>query len=92
MRLIGSRAIEYAVAHGLKLNKYSDPIEDARTGLSPEEATIIAEEDPRLIWVDSADDLSVGVSYYHSEDDCEYMACSCKRYGWCTPYTGTVEG
>jgi hypothetical protein len=51
-RLEGSEAIAYAREHGLTLSKYADPTEDARTGLTPEEADVIRREDPRLIYVD----------------------------------------
>jgi hypothetical protein len=47
----GYDAIEYAVANGLTLNKYADPIEDAREGLSVAEARKVASEDPNLIYV-----------------------------------------
>lgn len=51
----GYDAIEYAKENGLTLNKYSDPIEDAREGLSPDEARKIAREDPSLIWIEAED-------------------------------------
>ena len=31
--------------------------------------------------------VSVGRSYYHSEDECEDMDCFCRNYGHRTPYT-----
>lgn len=49
--LTGHEAIDYANEHDLSLNKYADPVEDARTGLSVEEANEIAREDARLIWI-----------------------------------------
>ena len=52
MELNGQIAIDLARLNGLTLNKYADPIEDARTGLTPEEAQVIAREDPRLIYID----------------------------------------
>lgn len=51
MRLEGFDAIEYAEANGLMLEKYADPIEDARQ-VSVEEAMAIAREDQRLIYLD----------------------------------------
>lgn len=48
--LTGREAIDYAEANGLSLNKHEDPTEDARTGLTPDEARVIAREDPSLIW------------------------------------------
>lgn len=51
-RLTAHDAIEYAAAHGLTLRKYADPTEDAREGLSIEEARAIATEDPSLIYLD----------------------------------------
>jgi len=50
--LSGYEAIEYAEANGLTLSKYNDPIEDAREGLTPDEARKIAAEDPNLIYVE----------------------------------------
>lgn len=51
-KLTGYDAIKYAQEHDLTLSKYSDPTEDAREGLSPEEALEIAREDPRLIYIE----------------------------------------
>ncbi len=48
--LTGHDAIEYAAAHNLLLNKYTDPTEKAREGLTVEEAREIAREDDGLIW------------------------------------------
>lgn len=53
IRIIGHDAIRYAEARGVTLNKYTDPIEEARAGLSVEEARQIAAEDPSLIYVDA---------------------------------------
>lgn len=54
--ITGTAAIAYAEQHGgLTLNKYSDPIEDARIGLSVDEAEDIARIDPSLIWIESAE-------------------------------------
>ena len=50
MKLTGLAAIEAAEANGLTLNKYADPIEDARTGLDIAEARKVALEDPSLIY------------------------------------------
>lgn len=52
MKLTGQAAIAIAEANGLTLNKYSDPIGDASEGLTPDEARMIASEDPRLIHID----------------------------------------
>lgn len=49
--LTGLDAIAHAEAHGLRLSKYADPIEDAREGLTVEEAREVAAEDPSLIYV-----------------------------------------
>lgn len=54
-RLTGIEAIEYAEANALTLSKYTDPTEEARTGLTVEEALEIAAEDPILIWIDAPD-------------------------------------
>ena len=52
--LTGREAIEYADANGLTLNKYEDPTEEARTGLTVTEANKIAREDASLIWIADA--------------------------------------
>lgn len=49
--LIGLDAIEFAEKHGLRLSKYADPTEDAREGLTVEEAREIAREDASLIYI-----------------------------------------
>ena len=49
----GHQAIEIAETNGADLNKYADPIEDARTGLSIDEAREVATEDPSLIWIEA---------------------------------------
>lgn len=37
-KLTGRAAVTYAETHGLTLSKYADPVEDARTGLTVEQA------------------------------------------------------
>lgn len=51
MKLEGNAAIEYAEAHDMTLSKYNDPTEDAREGLTPDEARAVAREDSRLIYL-----------------------------------------
>lgn len=51
-RMTGHEAIQYAQRYGLTLNKYADPVEGPREGLSVEEARDVAREDPSLIYVD----------------------------------------
>jgi hypothetical protein len=50
--LTGYAAIEYAETHGVTVSKYNDPTEDARDGLSVDEARKIAAEDPSLVYVE----------------------------------------
>lgn len=47
----GYEAIKAAETLGLTLSKHADPIEDARDGLTPDEAREIASEDPELIYL-----------------------------------------
>jgi hypothetical protein len=49
--MTGHDAIDYAEAHGLTLNKYSDPMEGARELVDIAEAREIAADDPALIWI-----------------------------------------
>ena len=51
--LTGSDALRYAAERDLLLNKFADPIEGAREGLTIEEARDVAREDPSLIWVEA---------------------------------------
>ena len=51
MIITGHAAIDHAARQGLTLNKYADPIEVARAGLTVEEAEEVAREDASLIWI-----------------------------------------
>lgn len=53
--LRGRDAISFAKALGLTLSKSADPTEDAKTGLSLDEARAVAREgeDGSLIWIDA---------------------------------------
>ena len=51
MKLTGLAAIDIAEANGLPLNKYEDPIEDARTGLDIDEARKVAGEDHSHVYI-----------------------------------------
>jgi hypothetical protein len=53
-RLLGHEAIDVAEVFGMTLDKYADPIEGARTGLTPAEARLVAREDPHLVYLDVA--------------------------------------
>jgi hypothetical protein len=48
--LHGREAIDYAEREGLTLRKHADPTEDARDGLTIDEAEGVAAIDPALIW------------------------------------------
>jgi hypothetical protein len=50
-KLTGVEAIQYAEINGMTLSKHTDPVEEARTGLTVEEAREIAKEDPSLIYL-----------------------------------------
>lgn len=43
------------IAAGVHVNKYADPVEDAREDLTIEDAEEVASEDLGLLWVDSED-------------------------------------
>lgn len=60
-KLEGRQAIEAARRSGKTLNKYADPTEGARSGLSVREAEEIAREDPSLIWIEMSS-MSTGAS------------------------------
>lgn len=61
-KLTGSAAITYAERHDLTLSKYTDPTEEARDGLSVEEARAIAREDASLIWLEVSDATAAAVA------------------------------
>ena len=48
--ITGYAAINCAEQFGVTLNKYADPTEDARIGLTVDEAREVASEDPALIY------------------------------------------
>lgn len=55
-RIEGGDALDHARANlGVLLNKYADPIEGVREGLSLEEAEEIAREDVSLLWCEIPD-------------------------------------
>ena len=54
-RIYGHEALEYACTNDVLLSKFSDPIEDAREGLTVDEAEDVAHEDPGLIYIDVAE-------------------------------------
>ena len=56
-RLTGYAAIEYAAECGLTLNKYADPIEAAKRGITVAKARDIAADDPSLVYLDVEDDF-----------------------------------
>jgi len=51
-KLSGEAAIERAEQRGLLLSKYTDPTEEARDNLTPDEAREVALEDPSLIYLE----------------------------------------
>lgn len=55
--IVGAKAIEMAAKHGLPINKFEDPTEVARFGISADDARAIAAEDPSLIWVEIPSEL-----------------------------------
>lgn len=64
--LKGYEAIHYAERHGLAINKSAGPMAEASSGLTVDEATEVANQDPALIWIEveeavnSADDPQAG--------------------------------
>lgn len=51
-RIEGTEALEIARTFDLRVSKYNDPIEEAREGLSHDEAEAVLDEDPSLIYID----------------------------------------
>ncbi len=52
MRLAGDDAVDYARKHDLLLCKFTDPTEEHRDDVTPDEAEDIMREDPALIYLD----------------------------------------
>jgi hypothetical protein len=50
-KLTGMEAVEYARKNAKMLSKYADPIEDARSDLTPSEAEDVCREDASLIYI-----------------------------------------
>lgn len=55
-KLTGQDAIDYAARTGAQLNKYDDPVEGAREGLTVAEAEDVAAEDPGLVWCEASEE------------------------------------
>jgi len=71
MKLTGMEAISYVAGGGGTLHKYADPTEEARDGLTIQEARRIAHEDPNLIWTEIKNDaLAVLYLVYQALCDC----------------------
>lgn len=51
-RIHGNEAVRLAERDGLTIHKYNDPTEDARSGLTSDEACAVIREDPHLIYVE----------------------------------------
>lgn len=70
--ITGHDAIRHAAALGLVLCKHSDPVEDAREGLTEDEAREVAREDPSLIYATVSDEAELiaheGVHGWSVED------------------------
>ena len=79
--LVGQDAIDFAEEHGLLLEKYGDPIEGHRKGLTVEEAEEVAEADPGLIYIIRP------ISIFEEIFEREHLPSICKeegKYGaWC---------
>lgn len=66
--LTGLDAIDHATQEGLLLNKYADPTEGPREGLSVAEALEIAAEDASLIWVEVAPAMTISSQRYLDDE------------------------
>lgn len=64
-KITGQDAIRYAEEHGLTLRKFASATEDARDGVTIEEAKRIAAEDPSLIWVSDGTGLTMAAFINH---------------------------
>ena len=47
-------AIEHAVASGYWICKYSDPVEGEQIRMTVDDAAAVMQEDPSLIWIETA--------------------------------------
>lgn len=56
-KLVGWDAIRWATENGRRLQKYTDPIEEARSDISVADAASVAMFDPSLIWVEVPETL-----------------------------------
>ena len=77
-KLTGYRAIEWAENHeDAVLHKHADPIEDAATGLSIDEAKAVAKEDESLIWCEStcSESTRIWIAQHDAGAICEVDCC-----------------
>lgn len=81
--MTGHEAIEYAEAHNLALSKYADPIDDACDGLTPNEARVIASEDPSLIYLPKEHHVAIHCGGIIGTAASEYEAAlACEALGY----------
>tara|TARA_R100000655_G_scaffold6827_1_gene19149 strand:+ start:1564 stop:1944 length:381 start_codon:yes stop_codon:yes gene_type:complete len=73
MIITGQAAIDYAKRDRvhLTLYKYADPIEEARAGLTVEEAEEVAREDASLVWISAP---TIPEELYEDDQDLEDLA------------------
>ena len=71
MIITGQAAIDYATTSNQTLNKYADPIEEARAGLTIEEAEEVAREDASLVWISAP---TIPEELYEDDQDLEDLA------------------
>lgn len=81
-RLNGEQAIEYAEQHGLTLHKYADPIEYARSGLSPDEARRVAAQGGSLIYIDPTTPQTTDCTACHGDPQAIDPDACCDRWAW----------
>jgi len=87
-KLTGTEAIDYARENDLTLNKYADPTEDGRSGLTPEEAEEVATEDPSLIWIE----VEAGPTLYSVERSGDiFLKAKTGRIYLISPESGEYE-
>ncbi len=71
-RIEGIEAIEYATLYNKTLCKYTDTTEEAREGLTVDEAREIASEDPGLVYLDIDFGLKEAREILENMDELDY--------------------
>lgn len=93
----GHPAILHAAKYGRTLNKYADPTEPARDGLTVEEARAVAEQDSGLLWIETtkaeegAERMEAARRWLGDAAPADVVEAKARCYAW-RPFRGLLAG